>query len=53
MIMSVVTLFMFCFAEDADRHVGVDHDDDDDGKIDDDDMMARMTMMTMMMICWR
>ena len=36
------------FAEDVDRHVGVDNDDDD-ADIDDGDMMAMM----MMTICWR
>ena len=44
----VIYVFVI-FAEDVDRHVGID-DDDDDGDIDDVDMMARMMMMT---ICWR
>ena len=44
----VICVFVI-FAEDVDRHVGVDNDDDDDD-IDDGDMMTRMRIMT---ICWR
>ncbi len=44
----VICVFVF-FAEDVDRHVGVDNDDDDDD-IDDGGMMTRMMIMT---ICWR
>ena len=45
----IVTLFMYFFAENADRDLGVDNDDDD-GDIDDGDMMAMTMLIWIMMI---